>query len=210
MMLESFRTIPFRTQDLAAVYPQNKDLLGVAKRLEHAGTIIRLKRGLYVVAPGIGRMEISDFLIANHLYGPSYISAESALRWYGLIPESVYETISVTSGKTRTYSNETGTYRYLHADQAYYAVGVSMQQEADVSFLIAAPEKALCDKIIFTPGLNLRYRRETLRFLAEELRLDMEQFYRLDAKLFRQCAAVSRKKTMINQLVKLIENERSI
>ena len=210
MMLESFRNIPFRTHDLAAVYPQNRDLLGVAKRLEHAGNIIRLKKGLYVIAPRIGRTELSDFLIANHLYGPSYVSAESALRWYGLIPESVYETISVTSGNARTYRNKTGVYRYMHAAPAYYAVGVTMQQEADASFLIAAPEKALCDKIVFTPGLNLRYRRETLRFLEEDLRFDMEQFYRLDTVLLRQCAAVSHKKTAINQLIKLIENERSI
>lgn len=151
-----------------------------------------------------------DFLIANHLYGPSYVSAESALRWYGLIPESVYETISVTSGNARTYSNKTGTYRYVHATPAYCAVGVTMQQEANASFMIATPEKALCDKIVFTPYLNLRYREETLRFLEEDLRLDMERFYGLDTELLRQCAGVSRKKTTINQLIKLIENERSV
>ena len=112
-MLEEFHNIPFRTQDLATVYSQNRDLLGVANRLERAGNIIRLKKGLYVVAPQISRTELSDFLIANHLYGPSYISAESALRWYGLTPESVYETICVTSGNARTYSNKTGTYRQI-------------------------------------------------------------------------------------------------
>ena len=209
-MLEEFHNIPFRTQDLATVYPQNRDLLGVAKRLERAGNIIRLKKGLYVVAPQISRTELSDFLIANHLYGPSYISAESALRWYGLIPESVYETISVTSGNARTYSNRTGTYRYIHAASSYYSVGVTIRQEANASFMIATPEKALCDKIVFTPYLNLRYRKETLRFLEEDLRLDMEQFYKMDIELLRQCAEVSRKKSMINQLIKLIENERSI
>ena len=210
MILEEFHNIPFRTQDLATVYPQNRDLLGVAKRLERAGNIIRLKKGLYVVAPHISRTELSDFLIANHLYGPSYISAESALRWYGLIPESVYETISVTSGNARTYSNKTGSYRYIHASPTYCAVGVTMRQEANASFMIATPEKALCDKIIFTPYLNLRYREETLRFLEEDLRLDMEQFYKMDTELLRQCAEVSRKKIMINQLIKLIDNERSI
>ncbi|MCH5174219.1 MAG: hypothetical protein J1D85_08465 [Bacteroidales bacterium] len=210
MILEEFHNIPFRAQDLATVYPQNRDLLGVAKRLERSGNIIRLKKGLYVVAPHISHTELSDFLIANHLYGPSYISAESALRWYGLIPESVYKTISVTSGNARTYNNKTGTYRYIHAAPTYCAIGVTMQQEANASFMIATPEKALCDKIVFTPYLNLRYREETLRFLEEDLRFDMERFYKMDAELLRQCAEVSRKKTMINQLIKLIENERSI
>ena len=202
--------VPFGRTDLATVYPQNRDLLGVAKRLERAGHIIRLKKGLYVVAPHISRTEISDFLIANHLYGPSYISAESALRWYGLIPESVYETISVTSGNARTYHNETGTYRYIHATLAYCAVGVTIQQEANVSFMMATPEKALCDKIVFTPYLNLRYREETLRFLAEDLRFDMDGFYKMDITLLRRCAEVSRKKIMMNQLIKLIENERGV
>ena len=210
MTVEDFHNVPFRTQDLATVYPQNRDLLGVAKRLERAGNIIRLKKGLYVVSPHISRTELSEFLIANHLYGPSYISADSALRWYELIPESVHETISVTSGNARTYKNKTGTYRYIHAVPAYYVVGVTIRQEASASFMIATPEKALCDKIVFTPYLNLRYREETLRFLEEDLRLDMDRFYKMDAELLRQCAEVSRKKTMIKQMIKLIENERSI
>ena len=210
MTLEEFHNIPFRTQDLATIYPQNRDLLGVAKRLERAGNIIRLKKGLYVVAPHITHTELSDFLIANHLYGPSYVSAESALRWYGMIPESVYETISVTSGIARSYSNKTGTYRYIHAASAYCAVGITMQQETNISFLIATPEKALCDKIVFTPYLNLRYREEILRFLEDDLRIDMNRFYGLNTELLHQCAKVSRKKIMINQLITLIENERSI
>lgn len=210
MTLETFHNIPFRTQDLAYVFPDNKDLPGAARRLEQSGKIIRLKKGLYVVPRSVSRCEVSDFLIANHLYGPSYISSDTALRWYGLIPESVYETLSVTTGIARTYRNPTGTYRYLHAAPPYYSVGVTMRQEGDTFFLIASPEKALCDKIVFTPFLNLRYRMETLRFLEEDLRFDMEGFFRMDVGLLKECAATSRKKTMIHQLIKLIENEQRV
>jgi predicted transcriptional regulator of viral defense system len=58
--------------------------------LEQTGKIIRLKRGMYVVSPKVTRQLLSVELIANHIYGPSYVSMESALRYYGLIPEQVY------------------------------------------------------------------------------------------------------------------------
>jgi len=58
--------------------------------LEKSGKIIRLKKGIYVVSPKESGKLLSMELIVNHLYGPSYVSMESALRYYGLIPESVY------------------------------------------------------------------------------------------------------------------------
>jgi hypothetical protein len=87
----------------------------------------------------------------------------------------------------------------------YYATGITMATEAGISFLIATPEKALCDLIVFTPRLNLRYREEVLRYLEEDIRLDMDDFARMDISLLRACAASSRKKPMINQLIKLLE-----
>jgi predicted transcriptional regulator of viral defense system len=210
MTLEEYQNIPIRTQDLADVYPDCKDLPGKVSRLERAGDLIRLKKGLYIVAPRVSRKMLSPFLIANHLNGPSYISMESALRYYGLIPEAVYETISVTTGIARSYRNAVGAFRYIRSPLPYYAVGVTMEREAGIVFQIATPEKALCDQIVFSPRLNLRYREETLRYLEEDLRLDMDEFYKMNVDLLRQCAAVSRKKTMINQLIKLIDDGGNI
>ena len=65
--------------------PRNK-----IANLETEGKLIRLKRGLYVVSPDESGKLLSTELIGNHIYGPSYISMESALRYYGLIPESVH------------------------------------------------------------------------------------------------------------------------
>jgi predicted transcriptional regulator of viral defense system len=205
MKLEELRNVPFRAQDLKTVFPDCKDLPGKIKRLEQTQEIIRMKRGWYVVAPTISREMLSPYLIANHIYGPSYISMETALRFYGLIPEAVYQTISVTLGVARSYMTPLGSFRYIHATMPYYATGITMATEAGISFLIATPEKALCDLIVFTPRLNLRYREEVLRYLEEDIRLDMDDFARMDISLLRACAASSRKKPMINQLIKLLE-----
>jgi hypothetical protein len=205
MNLEEYRNIPVRIQEMDCAFPDCKDLAGKLKRLEEKGEVIRLKRGLYVVAPRISRMELSAGLIANHLYSPSYVSMETALRHYGLIPEAVYETISITTGVARSYQTPLGLYRYIHASTPYYTIGVRMEQETGSCHLMATPEKALCDKIIFTPRLNLRYKEETRRYLEEDLRLDMDAFMEMDVELLKQIAEVARKETMIRQLIKLIE-----
>jgi hypothetical protein len=210
MTLEDFRNVPIRTQDFSSVYPQCADLAGKVKRLEHAGDIIRLKRGLYAVSPKISRTLLSEGLIANHIYGPSYVSMQSALRYYGLIPEAVYRTTSMTTGTARSYENSIGIFQYTHSEPPYYNIGVVSAQEDGISYLIASPEKALCDQMIFTSRLNLRYLDETLRYLEEDLRLDMDQFYNFDIEILQQCASVCRKKAMINQLIKLIQHEQHL
>ena len=110
MNLEDFRNTPFRMQDLSSVFPNCANLKMKAKRLEDDGDIIRLKKGLYVASPRTSRMELSPFLLANHIYGPSYVSMQTALRYYGLIPEAVYSVQSMTTGVARDYENTVGTF----------------------------------------------------------------------------------------------------
>ena len=97
MNLEDFRNTPFRMQDLSSVFPNCANLKMKAKRLEYDGDIIRLKKGLYVASPLTSRLKLSPFLLANHIYGPSYVSMQTALRYYGLIPEAVYSVQSMTT-----------------------------------------------------------------------------------------------------------------
>ena len=59
-------------------------------KLEKSGKFIRLKKGLFVLSPEYSKKKISKELVANHLLGPSYISLESALAYYGIIPERAY------------------------------------------------------------------------------------------------------------------------
>ncbi|MDE6450983.1 MAG: hypothetical protein K2L23_01590 [Odoribacter sp.] len=76
--------------------------------MEKNGEIVRLKRGLFLRATEKPNM----MLIANHIYGPSYISRESALRYYGLIPEHVYTTTSVSINRSRVFENKLWRFSY--------------------------------------------------------------------------------------------------
>lgn len=210
MTLKDFRNIPFRLSALDSVYPGISEMTWKAKRLEEKNEITRLKRGLYVVAPEISGVRINDFLLANHIYGPSYVSMESALRYYGLIPEAVFSTLSVTVGNSTTFTNRFGTFKYIHCSDRYFPIGIRTITEDDASFLIASPEKALCDLIVFTPNVNLRYINEVKRWLDEQLRFDTEELMNFDTDILRKCAKDGKKKTMINQIIKIIENERNI
>lgn len=210
MLLEDFRNTPFRMQDLGSVYPDCANLAMKAIRLEHDGKVLRLKKGIYVTSPKVSNIELSSFLIANHIYGPSYVSMQSALRYYGMIPEAVYSVQSITTGVARSYENSIGQFNYIHATADYYGIGVTIQEEAGAKFMIATPEKALCDIMVYTPRLNLRFQTSIREYLEEDIRFDMDELRNFDLSIIEACCKVSRKKTMLNQLIKYIAHERNI
>ena len=90
---------------------------------------------------------ISRELLANLIYGPSYISLDYALSYHGLIPERVETVTSVTLGRSRTFTTPYGMFSYRRLSQSRYAVGGLLAEHGDLSFLIASPEKALADKV---------------------------------------------------------------
>lgn len=210
MNLENFGNTPFRMQDLSSVFTDCANLAMKAKRLERDGNIIRLKKGLYVVNPNISHIELSPFLVANHIHGPSYVSMQTALRHYGLIPEAVYAVQSITTGIARDYTNSLGYFTFTHAPTDHFNVGVTIKNESKSSFLIATPEKALCDLIAYTPRLNLRYQSEIYAYLEEDIRFDMDSIRDLNLDIIEACIETSKKKTMLRQLIKTIKNEQIV
>lgn len=203
--LAVFKNIPVNTAAIASLYPDVKSANRKVAGLEKEGRIIRLKRGLYVVSPQESGLLLSHNLIGNMLYGPSYVSMLTALRDYGLIPERVEVIQSMTTHLTVSFENKVGRFEYLHCAKEYYPIGITQRQEEGVTYLIATPEKALCDYIISTPRLPLRFIKDTHMFLEEDLRLDMDAFMEMDVNIFKQCAAVSKKQQAINNLIKILE-----
>ena len=210
MRLKNFGNTPFGVSMLDAVFPANRALIAKANRLEASGDIIRLKRGLYVNSPHVSGKRINEFLLANHIYGPSYVSMQSALRFYGLIPERVCEVTSMTTRLTKSFSNVLGTFTYLHCGEEYYSKSIVMREEDGVGYLMATPEKALCDLMIYTTGLNMRFKKELRIYLEEDLRMDMDELCRFDVNVLREIRSCSKKKNMLTQLIKLIEYERNV
>ena len=77
----------------------------------------------------------------------------------------------------------------------------------DTSFLIATPEKALCDLIVNTSKLNVRYIKELFIYLRDDIRFDIDELYKMNVQMLEDCAIYSKKKTTINNLIKIIKHE---
>lgn len=202
--LAEYGVIPIDYTSLSTSYPSLKSLGDKVSELEKKGVIIRLKRGLYVVSPEISKKELSVELIANHLYGPSYVSRESALRFYGLIPERVYNTVSMTLKRSKRFRNQLAEFGYITCPADYYPIGIRQVVRDDYAFQIATPEKALCDQIVYTPKLQLRSVKALETYLEDDIRLDMNEFYKMDASIFKQCVEVSKKKKTVSLIIKLL------
>ena len=203
--LKEIGAIPITTSIIESLYPELKSADKKVVWLEKNGYIIRLKRGLYVVNPEHSGKMLSSELIANHLYAPSYISMSTALRYYGLIPEAVYTHQSMTVKHSRSFQTPIGNYDYKYIARDAFSVGVRSMHKGEYAFLIASPEKALCDLVVFTPGLNLRYLSETRAYIEDDIRMDMDAFAQMDTQIIEQCAMVGKKNTSLLNLIKLIK-----
>ena len=203
--LEQMHNIPITTSIIASLYPENKAQNQKVRMLERSRRIIRLKKGLYVVSPDESRMPISTELIANHLYTPSYISMSSALRYYGLIPEAVYTTQSMTIKHTRTFDTPIGRFEFQMIDRESFGIGINIIRKEGYAFTIASPEKALCDLIANSPMVNLRYLKDVETYLEQDIRMELEDFCNMDIRIFEQYASVGNKANSIETLIRYLQ-----
>jgi hypothetical protein len=132
------------------------------------GLVRPLRRGLYVLGRAERQIEPSRFYLANQMYLPSYVSLESALAFYGMIPEFVGATTSVTPRKTARFENDFGIFTYQRIEPKAYGCFESMKDSQDLTVLVALPEKALVDFFYlnladFTPS-NPEVFSESYRF----------------------------------------------
>ncbi len=140
------------------------------------GQILRVKKGLYVKNDRSD--PFSREILANLVYGPSYLSLEYALDYHGLTPEPARTATSVTTQKNKTFETPVGRFEYRHLPLRFYPQGIErIELGENRGFLIACPEKALFDTLYLrTPNLAAA---EIEAHLFENLRVDEEQFSRL-------------------------------
>ncbi len=139
------------------------------------GNLIKIVNGLYETDSNI-----NGYLLAGSIYGPSYLSFDFALSYYGLIPEKVTAFTSATCNKKKkkNYDNQFGTFLYRDVPVAVYPLGVNVIEEREYVYQIATPEKALCDKLYtLTPIKNMT---ELENVLFNDLRIDTDEFYKLN------------------------------
>lgn len=137
------------------------------------GIIIRVKKGLYVLGDRFRTRPYSRELLANLVYGPSYISLEYALQYYGMIPERVEAVTSVTTGRSRRFMTPLGLFIYRNIPLSAFHIGMTrIEYDDTTAFLMATPEKALCDKIRNDQNSGLRSLKDMRHYLIEGLRID--------------------------------------
>lgn len=131
----------FTTQEFINILGVSRAVASVKlTRYKQAGYLISPRRSVYYLA---GEVE-DKYKIANKIYTPSYISLDSALSKYDLIPETVYAITSITTKATREFTDDQTVYRYYRIKKEAFT---GYHKEGDT--LWADPEKALVDYLYF-------------------------------------------------------------
>jgi len=142
----------FETGLLLAGDVDPADVRRQLSRWTKAGRLYKLRRGLYALAPPFQKVKPHPFVIANRMVHGSYVSCQSALAHYGLIPEHVPVTISVTTLRPARWETALGVYEFRHIKmdllRGYRLTELGGGQRA----YVATPEKALLDLIYLQPG----------------------------------------------------------
>lgn len=205
--LEKIGPIPLDFATISRMIGEYKSPRDKISKMEKAGELIRLKKGMFAVSPEITKSPLSKELIANHLLGPSYISLESALSYYGLIPEKVLITRSVTLKRSKSYSTPLGVFEYISVPYKYFSIGVNMNIIEDTyAFLMAEPEKALCDVILTTPNMRIQSEKAMFLYLEENLRFDFSYSSSWNLEIIEQCIQAGKKKREFKLLQSILKN----
>ncbi|UKI45881.1 MAG: hypothetical protein L6V92_10500 [Phocaeicola vulgatus] len=203
--LRQIGNIPVTVSTLESLFPHISRGNQKIRLLERDKQIIRLKRGLYVCNPEITGKTLSTELVANHLYAPSYVSMSSALRYYGLIPEAVYSKQSMTLKHSRDFDTPLGRFEYTHISKKAFSVGLTSIKKEDYAFVIATPEKALCDLIANSPQVIIRYLKDAVTYLEKDIRMELEDFRQMNSIIFEEYIKVGKKADSIQTLLKLMK-----
>lgn len=149
-------------------------------RILNSGALIRVKKGLYVFSAPYRRGNLSMEMLANMIYGPSYVSLEWALSYYGMIPEKVEEVTSVTIKRKAAFTTPIGRFSYEHLNPATYPIGLTRYEESKYqSALIATKEKALADQLVIRRG-KVTSLVELENILFQDIRIEEEDLLSLD------------------------------
>lgn len=177
--IESIRTQieqeVFDYTQLMAVLDEYRKPRDVVTSLIKTEQIIRIRKGLYIFGKTWRRKLIDREMLANLISGPSVISLDYALSYYGLIPERIEELTSITSGRSRVFNTPIGIYSYTQLGVKRFSFGYSLQKSSDSSWLIATPLKALLDKVWCDKRFSPTSPSSYYSYLVKDLRIDLEQ-----------------------------------
>ncbi|MEP7167546.1 MAG: hypothetical protein ABI758_06245 [Candidatus Woesebacteria bacterium] len=164
------------------------------------GYIKKLRRGYYAFSDINFSQEVL-FAIANRLYAPSYISLESALSYYGLIPEGVYQLTSVCSRKTIQFETSVGPFSYQTV-KPNLLFGYELISQGSRSYKIASREKAILDYLYLHPQIVQESDFHEWRFNAHDF------LQRANVDLYQKYAISFGNETFSRQAMMLLDRFR--
>jgi len=180
-ILEFAETAYIEAQNLMPLLGEYANPRDFISRLVKRGELIRLKNGFFIIAERIKKGPVPFAQIGNLLYGPSYLSYEWALSYYGMIPEGVYVITSASATKSKSFVTPLGTFDYLHLIHSRYTVGIDQKENQSGKFLIATPEKALAD-LVHLKSRGMESVEDMLIDLVEGRRMEEDQLRQLSKK----------------------------
>jgi predicted transcriptional regulator of viral defense system len=174
-------------------------------RWKNSGRVFQLRRGLYAIAPPYQKVKPHPFLIANRMQRASYVSGQSALAFYGLIPDIVQATLSVTAGRPERLETPLGGFEFRHVKpellHGYRMTALHGLKTPEQQALVATPEKALLDLVYLQPGGDQSAYLRELR-LQNLVRLDLDELRR-QADIFN----TPKLRRAVNAILRLAHSE---
>jgi len=168
-----------------------------------SGKVYKLRRGLYALAPPYQKCKPHPFLVANYLQRGSYVSLQSALARYSLIPEVTYVTTSVSHGRPEKIETPLGVFEFRHLKRDLL-FGYELQDLGGQSAFIATPEKALLDLIYLQPG------GEKEAYLTELRLQNLDQLNPERLRVYTERFKMLKMREAAERLANMIEREKSM
>jgi len=187
-------------EQLLEKYKDYKEPHHKIQSLVSHGELIPLKRGIYETD-----RTVPGYMLAGCLCGPSYLSFEYALSYYGMIPEraTVYTSATFRMNRKKEFTNAFGVYTYRDVPAAAYPHCYAWIDAKPYPYFIAEKEKALCDQLsIIKP---IRGKQDFREYLFDGMRLDEELFEELDKEKLRKLAPLYHR-TNLYQLISLLDD----
>jgi predicted transcriptional regulator of viral defense system len=178
-LLRVSRKLPLiESANLSALNEDPRALAVQLSRWAASGKLLRLTRGIYLLAKQYRSKEPALEYVANLLVRPSFVSREYALAFHGLIPEAPKLVTNITTGRPVTYTTPIGEFDYRHlGTQRFF--GYLAYSVSDNEAWIATPERALLDVVYFSKGEHTKDRIEQLR---------LQQLEKLDPSIIAELA----------------------
>ena len=120
----------------------------------------------------------------------------------------VYTTQSMTLKHSRCFDTAFGRFEYTYIPRKSFSIGLSSIEKDGYTFVMATPEKALCDLIANSPSVNLRSIKDAETYLEEDIRMEMDDFLMMNVNIFEEYAKTGKKSESIRTLIKLLNNDK--